>query len=345
MALDATLVVLGTGEARYQRMWTEHCRRASGPRRRAHRVRRIAGAPDRGGRRHVPHAFAFRAVRAESDVQPALRDGADRARRGRPCRHRPDDSPRSRASTGFVFREYTGRGAAHGPRPGAASSSRIGRAGVRCSWPGCARTTRGTVQPGSTSKYTSGRSVNARNHDVTLRASSFTASSWKPEAERSWEWSMAADNVQTFTDGNFEETVIQAGELVLVDFWAEWCGPCKRLAPTVDALATDYNGKLTVESSTSTTTPTRPSSSRFAAFPRCCSSRAGRSSNRSSASSRRTTSRRSSTNTSEMTCESGAGSGSDLTSSLLIPTSSHSDSHVLTWITETSSSSAPAPPV
>ena len=57
---------------------------------------------------------------------------------------------------------------------------------------------------------------------------------------------MAADNVQTFTDNNFEETVIQAGELVLVDFWAEWCGPCKRLAPTVDALATDYNGKLTV---------------------------------------------------------------------------------------------------
>ena len=57
---------------------------------------------------------------------------------------------------------------------------------------------------------------------------------------------MAADNVQTFTDGNFEETVIQAGELVLVDFWAEWCGPCKRLSPTVDALATDYTGKLTV---------------------------------------------------------------------------------------------------
>jgi thioredoxin 1 len=57
---------------------------------------------------------------------------------------------------------------------------------------------------------------------------------------------MSADNVQTFTDGNFEETVLQAGELVLVDFWAEWCGPCKRLAPTVDALATDYTGKLTV---------------------------------------------------------------------------------------------------
>ena len=57
---------------------------------------------------------------------------------------------------------------------------------------------------------------------------------------------MAADNVQTFTDGNFEESVIKAGVPVLVDFWAEWCGPCKRLAPTVDALAVDYAGKLTV---------------------------------------------------------------------------------------------------
>jgi thioredoxin 1 len=57
---------------------------------------------------------------------------------------------------------------------------------------------------------------------------------------------MASDNVQTFTDGNFEETVIKAGEPVLVDFWAEWCGPCKRLAPTVDALAGDYAGKIIV---------------------------------------------------------------------------------------------------
>jgi len=57
---------------------------------------------------------------------------------------------------------------------------------------------------------------------------------------------MAADNVQTFTDTNFDDTVIKSGQPVLVDFWAEWCGPCKRLAPTVDALATDYAGKVTV---------------------------------------------------------------------------------------------------
>ena len=57
---------------------------------------------------------------------------------------------------------------------------------------------------------------------------------------------MAGTNVQTFTDGNFETTVLKASGPVLVDFWAEWCGPCKRLAPTIDQLATDYAGKLTI---------------------------------------------------------------------------------------------------
>jgi len=57
---------------------------------------------------------------------------------------------------------------------------------------------------------------------------------------------MAADNIQTFTDSNFDADVLKAATPVLVDFWAEWCGPCKRLAPTVDALAAEYNGKLTI---------------------------------------------------------------------------------------------------
>jgi thioredoxin 1 len=52
--------------------------------------------------------------------------------------------------------------------------------------------------------------------------------------------------VQTFTDGNFDETVIKSTAPVLVDFWAEWCGPCKRLGPTVEALAADYAGRVTV---------------------------------------------------------------------------------------------------
>jgi thioredoxin 1 len=57
---------------------------------------------------------------------------------------------------------------------------------------------------------------------------------------------MATENVQTFTDGNFDDSVLKSGAPVLVDFWAEWCGPCKRLSPTVDALATEYAGKVTV---------------------------------------------------------------------------------------------------
>ena len=57
---------------------------------------------------------------------------------------------------------------------------------------------------------------------------------------------MATENVQTFTDSNFEETVMKSGQPVLVDFWAEWCGPCKRLAPTIDALASEYQGKVTI---------------------------------------------------------------------------------------------------
>src|SRR5688572_15526992 len=57
---------------------------------------------------------------------------------------------------------------------------------------------------------------------------------------------MASEKVQTLTDGNFDQSVIKASQLVLVDFWAEWCGPCRRLAPTVDELATDYDGRVVV---------------------------------------------------------------------------------------------------
>ena len=48
------------------------------------------------------------------------------------------------------------------------------------------------------------------------------------------------------SDGNFDESVIKSSVPVLVDFWAEWCGPCRMIAPTVEALASDYEGKVTI---------------------------------------------------------------------------------------------------
>jgi thioredoxin 1 len=57
---------------------------------------------------------------------------------------------------------------------------------------------------------------------------------------------MANENVKEFNDQNFDTEVLKSNEPVLVDFWAEWCGPCKMLGPTIDKLARDYAGKVKV---------------------------------------------------------------------------------------------------
>ena len=49
-----------------------------------------------------------------------------------------------------------------------------------------------------------------------------------------------------FTDANFQEEVLSASGPVLVDFWAEWCGPCKAIGPMIEELAGDYEGKAKV---------------------------------------------------------------------------------------------------
>ena len=57
---------------------------------------------------------------------------------------------------------------------------------------------------------------------------------------------MASEHVREFTEGNFESEVLQSSEPVLVDFWAEWCQPCRLLGPTIDALAERFDGQVKV---------------------------------------------------------------------------------------------------
>ena len=55
-----------------------------------------------------------------------------------------------------------------------------------------------------------------------------------------------SENIKHVTDATFDSDVLKAGTPVLVDYWAEWCGPCKMIAPILEDVAKDYAGRLTV---------------------------------------------------------------------------------------------------
>ena len=57
---------------------------------------------------------------------------------------------------------------------------------------------------------------------------------------------MASPNVVMLSDADFEEKVLKSSSPVLVDFWADWCGPCKAIAPFLDQLADEFQGKVTI---------------------------------------------------------------------------------------------------
>jgi thioredoxin 1 len=73
-----------------------------------------------------------------------------------------------------------------------------------------------------------------------------TQRAWYARQTRRKESEMASENVHEFTDANFDAEVLKSDRPTLVDFWAVWCGPCRAIAPIVEGLAKQWEGKIKV---------------------------------------------------------------------------------------------------
>ncbi len=76
-----------------------------------------------------------------------------------------------------------------------------------------------------------------------------------------------AGNVPEFTDANFEALVLKSDKPVVIDLWAEWCAPCRALAPTIEALSKELSGSITIGKLDITANPNTPNKYGVTAIP------------------------------------------------------------------------------